>query len=164
MPHPLLTEIATRLADAYPALAKYIAKAADLVAKGEIWEDTDDPFGDAFLARSQSRPDLTYMVARNFCACDAGQRERLCYHRVARRLLLIFRAQLAAEEAKAAPAPAVAVVLTPQKIRRPTVRASLRMLGKHLTALAEKQAQLRRVALCGTTTEQGWDGCRSPDG
>jgi hypothetical protein len=160
-PSAVLQDLVNRLTFKFPALAAQIEKAAALVASGEIWQDDEDPFGTAFFARSQSRPELTYTVARRWCTCDAGQKSRwVCYHRIARRLLILFRKELAAAEL-AAPALAPATTPTPERprrwrrdvrviIRRPN--PALQVLGAVLDAITRKHTA-PPAALLGSRAE-----------
>jgi hypothetical protein len=86
--------VATELLSKHPQLADRIRKAVDLVLRGGLSYHAHTEQGEPiYTARSSSEPGRVYTVMAGSCTCPA---RTLCYHRVARGIVVIRAANVTA--------------------------------------------------------------------
>lgn len=90
-----LQSLCARLVESKPNLRHQVSRAYDLLVSGGIWPCAF--FDDGAVALS-SNGVTEYMVGPGFCECPAGEVGRLCYHRLARRMMWVASAEEAREE------------------------------------------------------------------
>lgn len=79
------------------ALSARLEKGKEIVAKGDIWpisepgNEDGGGAGQRFACRSQSNPEIVYLVDEESCSCPDFQRQNLhlgwCKHRLAAEIL-----------------------------------------------------------------------------
>jgi hypothetical protein len=140
------------------------AKARRLLAAGLVVAHEDG----SYTVRSERDPAVGYIVLPRFrrCSCPdyihrRAQKGESCAHLLAAELhaeqLLALQRRTAEELAAEAPAapvtpskPARYIREVVVKIRRPRISQDAKALEARTRELAEEQARLRRIALCGT--------------
>jgi len=83
-----LDKIAAHFAAKHPEFKDRIVKAVSLIKARKIWLDTECTIEDAFLCVASNGVD-GYQTVGGLCSCAA---RKVCYHRIARRLILRLEA------------------------------------------------------------------------
>lgn len=136
-----------------------IRKALTAFEAGQVWRDDFDDI------RCWSSDGVnSYHVKAEQCPCAAGSHGKLCYHRVARRIYLLWERYLAAIIADEQGTPVKPARLKSEtrwrwkagKLpRKSTIKKDQERLGERCATIASEQRSLRRIALCGTLAEGG---------
>lgn len=127
-----LQSLCALFVEAKPRVRDQVSRAYDLVVSESVWPS---PFFDGAVVALGSDGVTEYEVDANLCSCQAFERGKLCYHRIARRLFKVAHLAEARQEAQR-----VAAAARTRLTRKPSLHAGLGARTKTLHDLNAKRA------------------------